>query len=125
MIRILTAIFAFMLLTMAEGCLPAKSILVVKQISNAENTAVLSKRDSGAPSKGSTLVSVRLNSVPDNATHGAIVLGLVGDQMVEMKWISGRHLAVSCRSCTPDDVNYEVTKDGDVVVTYDSNIAIP
>ena len=107
------------------GCLPSQSVVVVQRLSSAENTAILSKRDSGAPSRGSTLVRVRLNSVPNYVAHGTYVLGLTGNQIVTMKWITPRHLALSCNSCIPQDVNYEVTKVGDVVVTYDAHLTVP
>ena len=60
------------------GCLPVSSNVVVGHVESAEYTATLSKRNSGAMSKGSTLVSVRAKGVPDDSTHGLIVLGVTG-----------------------------------------------
>ena len=75
-------------------------------------------------SKGSTLVSVRSNNVPGNETHGLVVLGLYGDKPVEMTWTGPHDLALSCSSCTPQDVNDEKVKAGDVVITYSGNLRI-
>ena len=106
------------------GCLPSSSNVVNGHISNSENTATLSKRDSGAMSKGSTLVSVRPNGVPDNDTHGQIELGLIGDKGVEMKWIGPRNLSLTCATCTRQDITFEVVKSGDIVITYGDNLSI-
>ena len=104
------------------GCSPSGSSIVVSQVSSSTDTATLSKRDSGATSKGSTLVSIRLTSVPDNDTHGLIVLGIDGDKAVEMKWIDPHHLALSCGSCSPQDINFQVVKTGDIAITYDAKL---
>jgi hypothetical protein len=106
------------------GCLPASSNVVSARVASSENTATLSKRDSGATSKGSTLVSVRANGVRDDSTHGLIVLGIVGDKPVEMKWIGPHNLALSCQPCTPQDVNFEVVKSGDITISYSDNLSV-
>lgn len=106
------------------GCLPASSNVVSARVASSENTATLSKRNSGAMSKGSTLVSVRANGVPDNSTHGMIVLGIIGDKPVEMKWIGPHHLALSCQPCTPQDVNFEVVKSGDITISYSDSLDV-
>ena len=112
----------FSVLPMVNGCLPSPSNTIEKQIFSAQYTATLSKRNSGATSRGSTLVSVRLSSVLDTDTHGLIVLGVNGNKAVEMKWIDARHLLLSCASCNPDEVNFESVKTGDVNVSYDINL---
>jgi len=106
------------------GCLLSSSNIVVDHVSNSEYTATLSRRNTGAMSKGSTLVSLRLNSVPDNDTHGLIVLDVFGAEPVEMKWTGLHNLALSCTSCTPQDVNGEVVKAGDVTINYDENLHV-
>ena len=106
------------------GCLPGASKTVVLQASSPEYIATIAKRNSGAPSKGSTLVSVHLAGAPDDDTHGTIVLGLTGDKSIGLKWSDPHHLALTCESCKPEDVNFEVTKAGDVFVTYDSNLRV-
>jgi hypothetical protein len=106
------------------GCLPSSSNVVVSQASNSEYTATLSNRNSGAMSRGSTLVSVRLKNVPDNDTHGLIVLDVTWNRPVEMRWIGPHNLAVSCASCTVQDVDFEVVKSGDVVITYGDNLRV-
>ena len=115
---------AFVLLLSANGCLPPEGNMVVSHVSNSEYIATLSKRNSGAASKGSTLVSVRLNSVPDNDTHGLIVLGVDGNKPVEMEWLGLHHLALSCSACKPEDVNDEVVKAGHIIITYSDNLRI-
>ena len=96
--------------------------MVVRQVSSSDYTATLSKRNSGAMSRGSTLVSVRLTSVPDNDTHGEIVLDVAGDKPVEMMWISPHHLSLSCSSCVPQDVTDETVKAGEIAITYSDNL---
>ena len=113
-----------LLVTSLGGCLPSTSNVVVGHVSGPEYIATLSKRNSGAMSRGSTLISVRLNGVPDNDTHGEIVLALYGDKPVEIKWIGPRNLALSCSSCTQRDVNDEVVKAGAILLTYDDNLRI-
>jgi hypothetical protein len=108
-----------MVLCITLGCLPSSSNIVSARVASSENTATLSKRNSGAMSKGSTLVSVLANGVPDNSTDGLIVLGIIGDQPVEMKWIDPHNLALSCQQCTPQDVDFEVVKSGDITISYD------
>ena len=73
-------------------------------------------------SKGSTLVSIRLNGVPDNDTHGLIVLGLDGSKPIEMNWLDSKHLGISCPSCKSTDVNFEVVKTGDITIIYGDNL---
>jgi hypothetical protein len=97
---------------------------VVSHIASSENIATLSKRDSGAMSRGSTLVSVRYITVPDSDTHGAIVFGANGDKDVKMVWRGPRNLLLSCPSCRQEDVNYEVVKSGDVVISYSPEISV-
>lgn len=106
------------------GCLPASSNVVVGHIESAENIATLSKRNSGAMSRGSTLVSVLAKGVPDNSTHGTIVLGVTGNKPVEMKWTGPRNLALSCQPCTPQDVNFEVVRTGDVTISYSQSLSV-
>jgi len=106
------------------GCLPSSSNIVVAQVVGPEYTATISKRNSGAMSKGSTLVSLRLNTVPDNDTHGEIVLGIAGDRSIQLTWASPQSLVVSCDSCAPQDVNFEAVKAGGVVITYSQNLAV-
>lgn len=113
---------AAMLCVGTVGCLPSSSNIVSARVVGAEYTATLSKRNSGAMSKGSTLVSIRANHVPDDATHGLIVLGLNGDQPVEMKWNGPHSLSISCQPCTPQDVNFEAIKSGDVTISYDKGL---
>jgi len=106
------------------GCLPASSNVVVGHIESADNIATLSKRNSGAMSKGSTLVSVLAKGVPDNSTHGTIVLGVTGDKPVEMKWIGPHNLALSCPPCNPQEVNFEVVRTGEVTISYSENLSV-
>lgn len=106
------------------GCLPSSSNVVSARVQGVEYTATLSKRDSGAMSKGSTLVSVRANGVPDDATHGLIVLGISGDKPIEMRWIDPHSLALSCSSCAPKDVNFEAVKTGELTISYDTGLSI-
>lgn len=106
------------------GCLPKSSNVIISHVSTAENIATLSKRDSGAMSKGSTLVSVRSNRVPDNDTHGLVVFQVVGDRPIEIKWLSAHNLAISCASCTSQDVSFEVVKSDDLIISYSNNLAI-
>ncbi|HUA17851.1 MAG TPA: hypothetical protein VMB25_03840, partial [Bryobacteraceae bacterium] len=106
------------------SCLPSSSNIVSARAVGPEYTAILSRRDSGAMSKGSTLVSVKANGVPDDATHGAIVLEITGDWPVEMKWADPRSLSVSCQECTPQNVNFEAVKAGDVTITYDKGLTV-
>jgi hypothetical protein len=115
---------ALSLIINTAGCLPPSSNVVVARVSSSENTAILSKRNSGAMSKGSTLVSVRANTVPDDSTHGAIVLGLIGDRPIEMKWTSPKNLALSCQTCSPQDVDFEVVKAGDITISYSDNLRV-
>ncbi|HTZ56718.1 MAG TPA: hypothetical protein VMB49_01410 [Acidobacteriaceae bacterium] len=117
-IQILTICFCIV------GCLPSSSNVVSTRVQGSEYTATLSKRNSGAMSKGSTLVSVRANGVPDDATHGLIILGIAGDHLVEMKWIDPHNLALSCSSCAPQDVNFEAIKSGDVTISYDKGLSV-
>jgi hypothetical protein len=104
------------------GCLPASSDVVSARVAGSEYTATLSRRNTGAMSKGSTLVSVRANGVPDDSKHGLIVLGISGDKPVEMKWISPHNLGLSCLPCTPQDVNFEAVKAGDITISYGDNL---
>jgi hypothetical protein len=120
---ILTIEIVVLCITMV-GCLPASSNVVSARVASSENTATLSKRNSGAMSKGSTLVSVRANGVPDDSTHGLIVLGIIGDKPVEMKWIGPHSLALSCQPCTPQDVNFEVVKSGDITISYSDSLVV-
>ena len=115
---------AIVVLATIIGCMPRSSEIVVRQVTSSEYTATLSKRNSGAMSKGSTLVSVRLTSVPDNDTHGLIVLDVTGDKPVEMKWIGPHSLALSCASCVPQDVNDETVKAGQIAITYSDNLRV-
>ena len=110
--------------TILLGCLPASSNVVSARVVGPMYTATLSKRDSGAMSKGSTLVSVMANGVPDNATHGTIVLGIKGDWPVEMNWTSPQSLSLSCQRCSPQDVDFQAVKSGDVEITYDKGLAV-
>lgn len=105
------------------GCSPCKE-RIVTQVSSTDYVATVSKRDCGAMGKGSTLVSLRLKSVPDNDTHGVIVFAAQGDKTIETKWNSARSLLISCDSCTQNDVNFEVVKSGDVVVRYGSGLDV-
>lgn len=99
---------------------------VVKQIAGPEYTATLFKRLGGVPSRGATMVSIRLNSlsVSDSDTHGEVVLAVSGDKAVEMKWIDAKHLAMSCNACAAGEVNLEVVKAGEVFLTYDANLRV-
>ncbi len=106
---------------LSVGC---QSVIVGKQLASPEYTATIVKRDSGAMSRGSTIVSVRLTSVPDNATHGTGVLDVFGDQTVDIRWRDPRHLFVSCKSCRPRDINFEAVKSGEVYISYDKNLTI-
>jgi hypothetical protein len=108
--------------TAVIGCLPSPSNKVVAKAVGPEYTSTLSKRNSGAMSKGSTLVSLRLNTVPDNDMHGEIVLGVDGDRSIQMIWASPRSLMVSCDSCTPKDVNFEAVRAGEVTITYSQSL---
>src|SRR5579883_2760695 len=93
---LLTVQFMAILCIATVGCLPPSSNEVSARVVGPEYTATLSKRNSGAMSKGSTLVSIRANGVPDDSTHGVIVLGINGDHPVEMKWIGPHNLSLSC-----------------------------
>lgn len=108
----------------AIGCLPPSNNVVSARITGSEYTATLSKRNSGAMSKGSTLVSVRANGVPDDSTHGLIVLGVNGDHPIEIIWSGPRSLSISCQQCTPQDVNFEAVKSGDVTISYDNGLNV-
>jgi hypothetical protein len=105
------------------GCGP-KSEWVVGTAKSGSYTATLSKRNSGALSAGSTLVSIRLSTVPDNDTHGQIVLALLGDHEVSMVWQDEHHLVLSCASCTQKDVDDETVKAGEVIVRYGPTLAV-
>jgi hypothetical protein len=117
-------IFAILPCVGMLGCLPSSSELVLRQVSSSDYTATLSKRNSGAMSRGSTLVSVRGKAVPDNDTHGVIVFGASYGAVVDMKWIDPKHLELSCSSCTVKDVNFEVVKASDVLISYDNNLRV-
>ena len=75
-------------------------------------------------SRGATLVSVRSNATPDSDTHGQIVFSSTWDKPIVMKWIDPMHLEVTCSSCTPKDVTFEVVKTGEVLITYDDNLKV-
>ena len=120
----LSRIAMLLILTSVFGCMPSQSIIVVQQLSGSEYTATLSKRNSGAAGPGSTLVSVRLTGVPDNETHGVIVLGISGDKPIQLKWIDAHHLSLACESCKAEDVNFEATKTGDVIVGFDPHLSV-
>jgi len=113
----------FATLVGVNGCLSADDV-VVSRISNAGYTATLSKRDHGALSRGSTLVSIRLDYVPDNDTHGLVVLGVDGNKPIEMKWLGDRNLALNCSSCKPQDVNFQAVKAGGLVITYGASLKV-
>jgi hypothetical protein len=106
------------------GCRSSPSNVVVHSVSTADYTATLSSRNSGAMSRGSTFVSLRLKNVPDNDTHGQIVFAVTWNKPVEMKWAGTHELAISCTSCTTKDVDFEAVKSGDIVITYDENLRI-
>jgi hypothetical protein len=106
------------------GCLPESSNVVVARVAGPENIATLSKRNSGAMSKGSTFVSILANGVPDNSTHGLIVLGVIGDRPVQMKWTDPHNLFLSCLPCTPQDVNFEAVKTGDLTISYGDGLYV-
>lgn len=118
----LQAAIVFSIITV--GCSPSESEVVSARIVGAENTATLSKRNSGAMSYGSSIVSVRLNGAPDDATHGPIVLELKGDHAITMKWTDARNLYVSCQDCSTQGINLEVVRLGDVTIRYDDNLKI-
>jgi hypothetical protein len=105
------------------GCYP-RTEFVVSSTSSERGIATLSKRDSGAMSYGSTLVSIREKGVPDNDTHGLIVFGARGDQDVKIAWKNARNLMISCSSCKQEDVNYEVVKSDGVIISYSPEIAV-
>jgi hypothetical protein len=108
----------------ALGCLPSSNVVVARVV-GPECTVTLSQRNSGlSTSRGSTIVSVILNGVPDNDTHGEIVLEMYGRHSVEMKWVGPRDLSLSCQQCTPKDVNFEAVKVGDLAITYDKNLDV-
>ncbi len=113
-----------LLLLIMTGCLPASSNVVSAIVVGPEYTATLSKRDSGAMSKGSTFVSVRANGVPDDSTHGLIVFGVNGNKPVEMKWIGPHNLALSCQPCISQDVNLEVVKSVDITISYSDGLRV-
>ena len=106
------------------GCLPVSSNVVVGHVESAEYTATLSKRNSGAMSKGSTLVSVRAKGVPDDSTQGLIVLGVTGDKLIEMRWTGPYNLVLSCQPCAPQDVNFEAVRAGDITISYGETFRI-
>jgi hypothetical protein len=97
---------------------------VVNRVQGAQYTATLSKRNSGAMSRGSTLVGVRLNEVPDNSTHGQIVLGLYGDKAVAMQWKGPHELYLSCPSCQRQDVDFEAVKSGEITIRYSDGLDV-
>jgi hypothetical protein len=106
------------------GCLSSPSNVVMHSISTADYTATLSSRNSGAMSRGSTFVSLRLKNVSDNDTHGQIVFAATWNKPVEMKWVGTHELAISCASCTTKDVDFEAVKSGDIVISYDENLRL-
>jgi hypothetical protein len=97
---------------------------VVNRIQGAQYTATLSKRKSGAMSRGSTLVGVLLNEVPDNSTHGQIVLGLYGDKSVGMQWKGPHELYLSCASCKPEEVDFEAVKSSEITIRYSDGLDV-
>jgi hypothetical protein len=107
----------------ALGCLPASSDVVLRHVSSSENTATLSQRNSGAMSRGSTLVSLLAKGVPDNDTHGVVVLATAWNQPVDMRWIDPKHLELTCPTCDANDVTFEAVKAGDVVISYGNNLS--
>ncbi len=106
------------------GC-QSSSESVLRRVSSSDYTATLSQRNSGAMSRGSTLVSLIAKGVPDNDTHGEIVFSTVWNQAVDMRWIDSKHLELTCSSCEAKDVTFEVVKAGDVFISYDSNLRVP
>ena len=104
------------------GCLPASSNRVLQQISSSDFTATLSQLNSGAMSRGATLVSLRANATPDSDTHGQVVFSATWDKPIAMNWIDPKHLELTCSSCTTKDVTFEVVKTGEVLISYDSNL---
>jgi hypothetical protein len=106
------------------GCDPCKET-VVEQVSSTEYLATISKRDCGAMGRGSTLVSIRLNGVPDNDTHGGIVLGLYGNKDVHVSWRDSRELTIDCPSCRSSDVDSQTVKSAGVTIHYGSELTPP
>jgi hypothetical protein len=106
------------------GCSPCKEN-VVGHVFSEEYVATLSKRDCGAMSGGSTLVSVRFKSVPDNDTHGVIIFALRGDRNIQMTWKDAHNLVLDCFSCTQNEVTFKAVKSGDVVISYISENSGP
>jgi hypothetical protein len=108
----------------AVGCLPSTNVVVARVV-GPECTATLSQRNSGlSTSRGSTLVSVIANGVPDNDTHGEIVLEMYGAHRVEMKWTGPHNLSLVCPECDPRDVNLEAVKAGNIVISYDKSFDV-
>ncbi len=107
-----------------SGCLPSSSNVVSARVVGSEYTATLSKRNGGAMGKGSTLVSVRANGVSDDATHGLIVLGINGDQLIEVRWDGPHSLSLSCQSCAPQRRQFEVVKSGAITISYDKGLNV-
>jgi hypothetical protein len=70
------------------------------------------------------MVSVRLSSIANDSTHGAIVLGVSGDKAITTQWVNGQTLLLSCPLCHPDEVNFEATKVGEVRIKYDINLQV-
>src|SRR5579862_987147 len=108
---------------LSAGCGITKEV-VLRRIVGPECTATLSQRDSGAIGRASTLVSIIYNGVPDNDTHGEIVLGLNGQYIVDMKWTGPQDLFLSCSQCSPKNVNLETVRAGDTTITYDKNLDV-
>jgi hypothetical protein len=110
--------FAVALSVVTVACLPPSSDVICAHVVGPEYTATLSKRNSGAMSRGSTLVSVIANGVPDNATHGVVVLGISGDRSVQMQWRGPRALSLGCQQCASKDVNFQAIRAGNVTISY-------
>ena len=106
------------------GCSPCKES-IEGQYSSADYLATISKRDCGAMGTGSTLVSIRLKGVPDNDTHGLVVLGLYGNKNVQVNWRDSHDLTIACPSCRSSDVRSQMVKAAGVTIRYESELTPP
>jgi hypothetical protein len=106
------------------GLIGCSNDVVLSRAQGPQYTATVSKRNSGAMSRGSTLVSIRANSVSDDSTHGQVVFGIDGDHPIMVQWTDPHDLAVNCSSCKPEDVNFEAVKAGETTIRYGNSLQV-
>ena len=106
-----------------SGCFAGGNSLSSKT-RGPEFTASLSKRDSGATSRGSTFVSIVADGVPDDSTHGVIVFSVSRNQDVQERWLDAHHLEVTCSLCKWEDITLETLLVSKVVIVYGANLSM-